>query len=93
MVENVIEFILNESRATVTFTQGRYKSRIRELAKRFPDECEIVAENADGSLCAHIPVAWVRINPPAQLTEEQREARAERARNTMKALRQRNNLG
>lgn len=90
-MENAIEFITNEKRATVTFTQGRYKSRIRELAEKFPEECEIVAENADGSMCAHIPVAWVRINPPAQLTEEQKEARAERARNNLKAGRLRNN--
>ena len=90
MSENVIEFITNEGRATVTFSQCRYKSRIRELAKKFPEECEIVAENADGSMCAHIPVAWVRINPPAQLTEEQRAERAERARNNLKAQWERN---
>jgi hypothetical protein len=90
-MENAIEFITNEKRATVTFTQGRYKTRIRELAERFPEECEIVAENADGSMCAHIPVAWVRINPPAQLTEEQKEARAERARNNLKARQLRDN--
>ena len=90
-MENAIEFITNEKRATVTFTQGRYKSRIRELAEKFPEECEIVAENADGSMCAHIPVAWVRINPPAQLTEEQKEARAERARNNLKARQLRDN--
>ena len=90
-MENAIEFITNEKRATVTFTQGRYKTRIRELAEKFPEECEIVAENADGSMCAHIPVAWVRINPPAQLTEEQKEARAERARNNLKSIRLRDN--
>lgn len=28
-LENVIEFIENEKRATVTFSQGRFKSRIR----------------------------------------------------------------
>ena len=86
-MENAIEFITNEKRATVTFTQGRYKTRIRELAEKFPEECEIVAENADGSMCAHIPVAWVKIKPPMQLTEEQREARAFHARNVLNPMR------
>lgn len=80
-IENVIEFIKDEKRATVTFSQGRYKTRIKELAKSHPEECEIVAENKDGSLCAHVPVEWVRINPKMTLTDEQKEKRAKLARN------------
>ncbi len=55
-----------------------YKSRIKKLAAERPEECEIVAENQDGSLCAHIPVAWIKINPAKQLSEEQRREIAER---------------
>ena len=51
-----------------------------ERAAERPEECEIVAENQDGSLYAHIPVAWIKINPTQQLTEEQREQRAETMR-------------
>lgn len=82
-IENVIEFIKGEDRATVTFSQGRYKSRVKNLAARYPEECQIVAENKDGSICAHIPVSWVRINPSMKLTEEQREKMAERARRNL----------
>lgn len=73
-VENVIDFIKDSDRATVTFSQGRFKSRIEQLAKSRPDECRIVARNEDGSLCAQIPVKWVKISPPRemQLTDEQR---------------------
>lgn len=71
-IENVIEFIKDEKRATVTFSQGRYKSRIRKLAADHPEECRIIAENKDGSLCAHIPVSWVKISPPREISEEQR---------------------
>lgn len=78
--ENVIEFLENQERATVTFSQGRYKTRIRRLAAERPEECRIVAENKDGSLCAHIPVAWIKINLTQQLTEEQRGQRAETMR-------------
>lgn len=79
-IENMIEFLENEERATVTFSQGRYKSRIRKLAKEKPEACQIVAENPDGSLCAHIPVTWIKITPGYQLTEEQREQKAETMR-------------
>ncbi len=77
-VENVIEFIKDSERATVTFCQGRYKSRIKKLAAERPEECEIVAENQDGSLCAHVPTTWIRISPPAARTETQRQLSREK---------------
>ncbi len=76
--DNTIEFLKDHERATVSFSQGRYKSRIRKLAKERPGECQIVAENKDGSLCAHIPTSWVKISPPAARSEEQREIARER---------------
>lgn len=78
--ENCIEFVKDGSSATVTFSQGRYKTRIKELAEKHPARCEIVAENEDGSMLAHIPVAWIRINPEMELSEEERERRAECAK-------------
>ncbi len=81
-VENVIEFTKDSERATVTFSQGRHKSRIKKLAAGRPEECQIMAENANGSMCAHIPVEWIRISPPAARTETQREASR---RNILKA--------
>ena len=83
-VENAIEFIKGSARATVTFSQGRYISRIKELAEKYPEECEIVAINkrvGEGeSICAHIPTVWVRINPPRKLTDEQKEKLAKQLR-------------
>lgn len=32
------------------------------------------------SICAHVPVAWIRISPPKQYTEEQRQQMGERMR-------------
>ncbi len=55
-VENGIEFIKDAKTATVQFCQGRYKSRIKKLAAERPEKCEILAENKDGTLLAHIPV-------------------------------------
>lgn len=81
--ENVIEFIKDAETAGVTLTQGRYKSRIEKLAKEFPEECKIISRNKDGSLFAHVPVTWIKINPPRQLSELQ----LENARNALEIAR------
>ena len=59
--ENVIEFYKDSETATVSFSQGRYISRIRQLKEKYPDQIEIVAENKDGSVTAHIPVNAIHI--------------------------------
>lgn len=80
-LENGIEFIRDARTATVQFSQGRFKTRIKKLAERYP-ECEILAENPDGVLLAHIPVEWVKIIPPRQLSDEQKKEIAERLSRT-----------
>lgn len=60
--ENAIEFLNNQKVATVTLSQGRFISRVRKLAKNFPDEVQIVAENKDGSIMVHMPTSYIRIN-------------------------------
>lgn len=77
-IENTIEFLTGETRATVTFSQGRYKSRIKKLAAERPEECSIVAENQDGSICAHIPVSWIKISPVKGTSEKSRQLSRER---------------
>lgn len=73
MNENVIEFYRNQKTATVTFCQGRYVTKIKKIAEERPDECEIVAENPDGSIVAHVPTKWVRITPSRVYTDEERQ--------------------
>ena len=46
----------------------------------------VVAENKDGSMCAHVPVAWIRINPSMNLTDEQRNTLSERMKNTRRNM-------
>ena len=83
MNENIIEWIRDSKYATVTFSQGRYITKIKKLAEKYPDECEIVAENKDGSIMAHIPVKWILIsNRSRDLSEEERQVIADRLRIT-----------
>ncbi|MGN0290925.1 MAG: helix-turn-helix domain-containing protein [Lachnospiraceae bacterium] len=80
--ENVIEWIKDRDRATLTLSQRRTITRVKKLAGMHPEECQIVAVNKDGSICAHVPVSWIKISPPAKKTEKQLEA----ARKTMNDL-------
>ena len=77
--ENVIEFIRNSDTATLTFSQGRFITKIKKLAKENPDEVQIVYENKDGSIVAKIPVSYIHIySSKREMPEEQRKAAAER---------------
>ena len=85
MNENCIEWLRNEPVATVTLSQGKYITKIRKLAEKFPEECQITHENKDGSIVAHIPTKWIKINNPQRvMTEEEKRLAAERIRNSRK---------
>lgn len=85
--ENCIEWIRNSDRATVTFSQGRFISKIEKLAQKFPDEVKVLNRNYNNSgnvssIVAHIPVSYIKINNRKQnLSDEEREELRERARN------------
>lgn len=75
--ENVIEWVRDSPTATITLSQKRIITRVRKLSESHPEECRVLAENEDGSICARIPVSWVKINPSMSLSDEQRKERAE----------------
>lgn len=72
--DNVIEFFSEERTATLSLHRRKYISRIKKLKKLRPDEVDYV-ENADGTICAHVPVSWIKINPTKILTPDEQEER------------------
>lgn len=79
--ENVIEWIINSKTATVTFTQGRYISKVKKLAEKYPDRVKITSHK-DGVLVAHIPTSAIKISIyERQISDEQKAIMAERMRN------------
>lgn len=78
--ENVIEWEKDGKVATLSLSQRRTITRVKELAEKYPEECQIIAQNKDGSIYAHLPVKWIRINPSRELTEEQRQTKADNMR-------------
>ena len=80
--ENMIEFLAGAKTATVTFTNQKHINRIKTIYEERKDEFKYLVENDDGSICAKIPLRWVKINPGSapgtgkkrEMTEEQKEA-------------------
>lgn len=59
--ENLIEWITGGKVATVTFSQKKFINRIKQMSEKHPELAEIVAENEDGSITAHIPVKAIHL--------------------------------
>ena len=77
-MENVLEFISGARTVTVSFTNQKHINRIKKLYEERKDDFKYFHENADGSICAKIPLKWIKINPGSKngrvMTEEQKEA-------------------
>lgn len=80
--DNSIEFYQGSNTTTVTFSTKKYINKILALSKTHPDEVEIIKmpDENDGYLYAHIPTRWVKIGAPKKVSDEQRQAMAERAK-------------
>ena len=76
--ENMVEFLTGQRTCTVTFTNQKHINRIKKLYEERKDDFTYFIENPDGSICAKIPLKWIKINPGSKegrvMTEEQKEA-------------------
>lgn len=79
--EFAIEWIRGRKYAGVTAPSGSaLKNKILRLKESHPDDITHLHINQDGSIFCHIPISYVKISPPRQMSEEQRAAAAERLR-------------
>lgn len=89
-LENMIEFISGTRTATVTFTNQKHINRIKKLYEERKDDFKYFKENTDGSICAKIPLKWIKINAGSKtgrvMTEEQKEAARIRLENARKKM-------
>lgn len=75
--ENNIEWLTGQDRVTVSFSQGKFINKIKRLAESHT-EVEIVAENDDGTITAHLPLKYIKVSAPRVMSEEQRQQAKER---------------
>lgn len=76
--ENCIEFLNNQHTITVSFCMQKWINKIKKLHDEHPDDVKIIAENKDGSICARLPIKYLKISAPRKVSEEQRQAASER---------------
>lgn len=65
---------------SISSDETRWINRIHKLKEKYPDEVDIVCEpeTNEGAIYALVSSDWVKINPPKQVSEEQRLAFIER---------------
>ena len=84
--ECAVNFIKGEKVASVTAAAGtKWNNRIRKWAEEFPEAVQILAVNEDGSVFAHFPSKFVKLERPVErvgrkLTDEEKVVSAERLR-------------
>lgn len=61
--ENMIDWISGSKMCTCSFTNRKHINRIKKLYEQRKSEFEYFYENEDGSICARIPLKWIKINP------------------------------
>lgn len=79
--ENVIEFLTGDKTATLTFSNRSHITKIKKLYESHKESFLYFVENPDGSVCAKVPLKWIKFGPPRQMSEESRMAASERLRN------------
>lgn len=74
-----IYWIKGETRASISLPSVSYLGKkILSLAELHPEDVTIDKINDDGSIMAHVPVKYIKVSSPRNLTEEQRAAAKER---------------
>ena len=84
--ENMIEFLAGVRTATVTFTNQKHINKIKKIYAERSSEFGYFVVNDDGSVCAKIPLKWVKLSPGSapgtrtkrEYTEEEKKELAER---------------
>lgn len=59
--ENVIEWITGDKTVMASFSQKKYINRVKKMAKKYPEQIEICAENSDGSITAKMPLKAIHL--------------------------------
>jgi len=75
MRENCIEWIEGDERVTITTYHKSFIRKLRAISEENPSEVEIIAENEDGSICAHASINCIGISPKRKynISDERRQ--------------------
>lgn len=85
MTETAFGYLQSDDHAWLSTDERKWVTWAKKMAKEYPDEVQIKSEFKDGTITVAIPKSWFKLSPPKKifLTEEERNRRAERLRNTI----------
>jgi hypothetical protein len=76
--ENAIEWMTGQRTITVSLSHLKYVNKVKALAVSHPKDVKILAVNDDGTILAKLPIKYLKLSAPRQVSEEQREQMRER---------------
>lgn len=81
--ETDIDHVNGIEHCNITTSDKAVKNRLANLAKKYPDQCVLIADNDDSSVWYHVPWKWICIRPPVKknISEERRKELSEMMRN------------
>ena len=85
-MENSIEWLTNQKQVTISLSQTKYITKLKKYAQSHPDEVDYI-ENEDKTICAHIPLTWIKISPKKRVTREVTPEKKKELSERMKAAR------
>ncbi len=79
MNEFAIALVKGSNYAEVSAPSGSaLKSKLLSLSDQYPEEVTNIIINKDGSIFCHVPVSYIKVSHPKRVSDEQKEAAAER---------------
>ena len=79
MNEFAIAWVKGADHAEVSAPSGSaLKSKLLSLSDQYPEEVTNIIINKDGSIFCHVPVSYIKVSHPKRVSDEQKEAAAER---------------
>ena len=80
--ETSCDYLSCDKTATFCSSESKWINKILKLKESHPDDVtiEVLPENNQGMILAHIPKSWFKISPPSKrkMTDEQKEAMMQR---------------
>jgi len=83
--ETIITFNEDEPIADVFTYNRKLKHRLEKLYEQYPNDIKTYKNNGADGVTYYVPKGWIKINPSLNLTEEERQKRAEQMRERLKA--------
>ena len=82
--ETTINYLQGDETMTVFSSQKKWVNKLTKASLDNNSGVRVTHVNTDGSKQFEVPVSWLKISPPRRISEEQKQAAAERMKKLTK---------